>query len=221
MNFNNFDFYKKYPLMIPHVGVRYHSAKTRVLVLGESHYLPANSPAITPDDWYNGSEESLTKAEKEYIHTQGVISNHIQDKNWKGYNLFQNLGASFKKFEPYAQGNPFEQLAFYNYFLRPASHRISISQTKMDGQMAYDQFHQNIKILEPDLVIFSSVRASGSFQYNKKKRGDSDPSVKVDFVPHAGMAWWNRKTKRYEFEGDKKAHTGREKFELILGKYLK
>ena len=70
--------YTRFPSMLPHVGSGY--ARTRTLIIGESHYLPKGSD-IHHDEgrWYGGADAVgpvpiLADVERRYIDTRGVLA---------------------------------------------------------------------------------------------------------------------------------------------------
>ena len=85
--------YEKYPMMKPWVGSNYLSDKhKKLLVLGESHYLPKESiKSHDVDAWYSGSEDSLDAEEKRWIRTRQIIKK-IVDNNYcnSAHGIFRN-----------------------------------------------------------------------------------------------------------------------------------
>lgn len=75
--------------MKPWVGSNYVSDKhKKLLVLGESHYLPKGSiKSHDVDAWYSGSEDSLDDKEKEWIFTAEIIGKHMQENFPNPWNI--------------------------------------------------------------------------------------------------------------------------------------
>ncbi len=59
------DHLRRFPCMQPWIGSRYrHPRHKRLLVVGESHYLPPGSTIQhAPDRWYRGSQADLSEEE--------------------------------------------------------------------------------------------------------------------------------------------------------------
>lgn len=68
--FQSIPFYKHHPYMIPFVGEDYDSPKhKKLLLIGESHYLPKGSTVhYDANAWYNRTP-SLSKDEEDYCNT--------------------------------------------------------------------------------------------------------------------------------------------------------
>ena len=76
--------YQAYPAMLPFVGEEYISEQhKKVLVIGESHYLPKESTVHhDAEAWYAGSQESLNDKEVAWINTcELILSLHEEKKN--------------------------------------------------------------------------------------------------------------------------------------------
>jgi hypothetical protein len=199
--------YQKYPVMLPWVGSHYGRGYKKVLLIGESHYLPDGSTIQRKvDGWYNGSQDRLSKDEIEYICTRDVLRAHYREGG-----IWGELGKvmfEHRVLPPESSDNVYDNFAWYNYFQRPAENEgKGIEIHERDTVEANSVLRANIAILNPEIVVFLSSKA-----WNNVLKGDKALSgVSLDFVPHPSHQWWNRKTMKYSID---KRHelTGREKF---------
>ena len=72
---NRPDHLMRFPCMSPWIGNRYQDGHhKRLLVMGESFYLPEGSTIHRePRTWYGSRQEELTGQERAWIHTDGCI----------------------------------------------------------------------------------------------------------------------------------------------------
>ena len=70
-SFDAIPFYQKHPYMKPFIGERFDSElHKKLLIVGESHYLPATSTVhLNIDDWYAGNCD-VSDEEKEWCNTR-------------------------------------------------------------------------------------------------------------------------------------------------------
>jgi len=208
------EHYAKYPSMIPWIGNYYGEKYKRVLFVAESHYFPDKSTAqMDADLWYLSSQDNLNSDELDYINTRDVISNrYTKNGIWKNPGqIMINLGI----LPPPESNNVFEWFCFYNFFQRPAQKEGKELQINdLDKRIAKEVFNANLKILNPEIVIFLSSKAW--ICCNSKGTDD----IVFDFVPHPSSRWWNRKSLKYWIE-DKIPLTGREKFEKLVCSFLR
>jgi len=198
----NFEYnnghYRRYPKMKPWVGAGFESPKhKKLLVIGESHYLPKESDKSRDiDTWYAGSEKDLNEEELKYISTSGIIKNNYKSnfKN-KAHGIYRNLSKVINDMS-YGFDNPSEimdNLAFMNFFQRPAEVKgESLEVDSRDVEESKQILRDVINVLEPELVVFTSSLAG---RYGKKVIKD----LKLPFVvsPHPTSQWWNREAKKY------------------------
>jgi len=190
--------YKKYPVMKPWVGSNYVSDKhKKLLVLGESHYLPEGSTKSHDlDAWYSGSEDSLDDEEKGWIHTRGIIKKNVEDNYCNSaHGIFRNIAKAVNSVGcQYA--SPLEamnDIAFMNYFQRPAEKTgESIHVGQKDVEIATSVLTDVIETLAPDIVIFVSFKAA----WHGKCIVES-LNIPVTATPHPTCRWWNKQTKKY------------------------
>ena len=160
--FLSIPFYKLHPYMIAFVGEDYDSPKhKKLLLIGESHYLPEGSTVHqNANAWYNGTP-LLSKDEEDYCNTCGT-------REWKSGRFGKEIDRCLNLVLP-TNKNGWQQVASYNYFLRPADNAQSIEDLwKTHGGKDFDKEHaiknliQVIEILKPDLFVFLSKKVCDS-----------------------------------------------------------
>jgi methanogenic corrinoid protein MtbC1 len=210
----NNEHYRKHEEMLPYIGKKYDENK--ILIISESSFVPKEIRNQLEDDWYE-----ITN--KEYIEkTIGNNSNFrkviAQMSKGKGHRIFHNIANALKDAN---QNFTLENIAWYNFFQKPASYGKSIKPTKLDKEIAIKVFITVIETLKPNLVIFVS---SLSFKELKDKRAWCSElnghkydkyEIPIGIVPHPNSKWWNTKCKNH---GDR---TGKEKFIEIINSHFK
>lgn len=195
------EHYKKYPNLIPWIGNAYKQSKNKVLILGESHYLDKNSSYHhEPTKWYEGIDVTDAK-DLSWMRTATIIQNGINN-GWKEKSklIYKNLSKALveSKVDEFNVEQPFHKICYLNYFQRPAEVTgKSINASELDSKVSCAVVNNVIDIVEPNIVVFSSTLAWGhakkSGLINELKR----QGIKCVRVPHAGMPWWNRVSKKY------------------------
>lgn len=190
--------YKKYPVMKPWVGSNYVSDKhKKLLVLGESHYLPEGSTKSHDlDAWYSGSVDSLDAEEQGWIFTAEIIGKHMQENfHNSAHGIFRNTAKAVNTVG-YQYANPSEamnDIAFMNFFQRPAEKTgDSINVGKKDVEVAIYVLKDVIETLAPDLIVFVSFKAAW---YGRSIV--ESLNIPVAVTPHPTCRWWNKQTKKY------------------------
>jgi hypothetical protein len=201
------EFYRKYPTLRPFVGERFADrSKPAILLVGESHYLPSDSTAhLDPEHWYAGSADALSAVETSWMNTaHGVTAacrEHFKNKAhsiWReSLRVLNDHGPRHEHFVAATQ-----DVAFYNFFLRPARQGKSLQVTPRDEDFANRAFEHWRSELAPTTIIFLSALAHRSLRV----RGETPVAV----VPHPASHWWNRTSPKY---GGK---TGRARFAEIV-----
>jgi hypothetical protein len=203
------DFYKQYPMMSPYVGKNFHCATIPALLLiGESHYLPeGSSQHLSAERWYAGSSGTLSPEEIEYISTAAIVeqaraegfTNKAHRSMWG--NPFLEINQHGPNYPDYRRVG--EDIAFYNFFLRPALDGRSLAVSPLDVEFANEALRAHLKEYRPTAVVFLSSLA----------RNYLSEQLDIPFIatPHPCCPWWNRVSRRY---GNK---TGRE----ILADFIK
>ncbi len=192
------EHYIKYPVMKPWVGGLYSSGATKkLLVIGESHYLPPKSTKSSDVDfWYSSSELGLTPKEVSWINTSGIIRDNKSD-NFpnKAHGIFRNIGKILNEgFLSYDNSaDALNHVAYLNYFQRPAETTgDSINVHKQDLEVSQKVIDDVINALKPEIVVFTSSKAGDHGQQVVEKHG-----VLCVAAPHPTCQWWNREAKKY------------------------
>ena len=161
------DHLRRFPCMQPWIGSRYRDERhKRLLVIGESHYLPPESTIHhDPDRWYCSSQADLTEEEVRWASTTGNITGRWTRAH-RIYRAIQDEIARILK-ESGITPDPFplNHVAYCNYFLRPAP--------TAGGSMQGNECHQDLDAAEevlrwfilshhPELVIVTSRFAGRS-----------------------------------------------------------
>lgn len=220
---DRFTHLNNYPVMLPFIGSKYGYSIKKILLLGESHYIPSDEiDDCFTDDWYNQNHIKLNDYYSGWINTRSVIerADDIKVHGFqKSFTIFYNVKNELKNHVKHLENEElvFPHISFYNYFQRPALVETeSIINDENDNNIAYDTFKAVKELIKPDLVIFLSVKAYNSFSWLVDNRNEYKlfEDVNIDFVPHPSSAWWNKKSKKYAIKDE--PLTGREKFiELI------
>lgn len=196
------DFYTRYPKMVPYVGESYELAKKNscaLLVIGESHFLPAHS-TIHKDSsfWYNSNDSCLNNEERVWISTSDIIAEELRKEKAfsnKSHIIFMNglkqINAYGPRFSDYCFC--FKYIVFYNYYLRPANESNSFREllTAYDNEVANDYFAQMVEKFSPNGIVFLSTLAYDCCNVK------NNLSIPIARAPHPGCAWWNRKSTKY------------------------
>lgn len=213
--------YNRYPQMIPWVGCQYDNGNhKRVLLIGESHYLPdcADEEFRTPVGWYY--QEGLDSDSESYswTNTRKIVS--IGPTIWtKGHSLYREVNKVIAniKGENSKEENMFQHVAYYNYFLRPAYPKgCSFKKVcvEMDENVAFNAFRNIVQIINPDFIYFFSKFAWDSLWDSLHKEKLNFTNIEMDYSPHPACSWWNRKN--FSLKKHIELMTGREKFDCFL-----
>lgn len=189
-------FYEQYPMMMPYVGKDFHSTGIpSLLLIGESHYVPCGSKYdTTPESWYSVSSETLPDDELYYISTAQLIKDSRGESfSNKAHSIWRNSFMEINQYGPaYADfTHVADNIAFYNFFLRPAFTGKSLVVTPQDVKFANKAFYVHFEVLKPTAVIFLSRLAHNHFH------STVPVSVPIIATPHPGCQWWNRKSQKY------------------------
>lgn len=203
-------FYEQYPELKPYVGSNYlERSKPLLLLIGESHYIPDDSKLDrNPASWYLGTSDRLSEDELYYINTAQIIRNSkAEGFSNKAHSIWRNSFSEINEFGPtYSDFTRVaDDIAFYNFFLRPAFTGDSLDITAQDVKIAGEAFSAHYKALKPTAIIFLSRLAYNHFC-------PTEPiSVPIIATPHPGCKWWNKEARKY---GNKKGRN-------ILGDFIK
>ena len=183
--------------MQPWIGSRYQDDRhKRLLVIGESHYLPPDSTIHhDPDRWYASSQADLTEEEVRWTSTIGNITGRWYRAH-RIYRAIQDeIARTLTGSGVTPDDFPLNHIAYCNYFLRPAP--------KPGGSMEGHECQRDLELAEqvlrwfilrhrPELAIVTSSFA-GRFAESILRQSDI-PSVTT---PHPGTTWWNRAARSY------------------------
>jgi hypothetical protein len=188
--------YKQFPSMMPHIGVFY--SKFRILVIAESHYFPKDSSIHkTAGTWYKASDKDLTEKEQGYINTQKLLR-----KKWNspGHNVLMELNRAIadglnlpRKGEVKAT----EYVAYMNAFQRPGETGMSLkkSLTDVDKAIGLQTVMEVLKLLNPRLVIFTSILAWNRIGKQLDKNYTKF-NIHATYHPAAYRYWHGKKYKK-------------------------
>ncbi len=191
------DHLRRFPCMRPWIGSRYRDARhKRLLVIGESHYLPNESTIHhDPDRWYRSGQDDLSDEEVRWASTIGNITGRwyrahriyraIQDEVAR---ILQESGVTPDDF-------PLNHIAYCNYFLRPAP----VAGGSMEGNVRQQDLEVAEEVLRwftlhhrPELVIVTS-RFAGRIAETVLR----EYRIPCTSTPHPGTRWWNAVSRSY------------------------
>ena len=188
--------YQLHPEMLPFIGRHYPS--TKILMLGESHYLSDEESSETKklQDWYNRSTQDYAFKCAANFDTRVVVHNYLVGCRSKAYTMFRNPTLALIegwKLKEVNNSEAFTGFAFFNYFQRPASDSgDSISQTPEDEEQSYNILTEIIAILRPKKVVFLSKKSYDSYC---GQAGEVDHDF-IDYVYHPTSSYWNKENGR-------------------------
>lgn len=184
--------------MMPWIGESYISnAHKRLLVIGESHYLPkGSSKSSDVEAWYRSEEKDLNELELKYISTRGIINkNYGENFKKKEHGIYRNFSKVINSVgHKYSQPSKvMDHLVFMNFFQRPAEvNGGSIKVSAKDIEVATAVLAEVIQVHKPEMVIFTSSKAG---KYGAKLVRNLN--IPVAITPHPTCQWWNRQAKSY------------------------
>lgn len=173
--------------MKPFVGKNYVSKGIkRIMLIGESHYLPEDSTAsINPEKWYHSNQSSLNEKEFKWINTRRILSSE-----WTapGHMIFRKLEKRMSEFYDTSSSRAMSNVAFMNGFQRPAPERgNSIKQfaQTIDFEVGAKTIEQVIDKLNPNLILFVSKFAWWKLG---SRLSQSSKDRKFEFTCHPGTS---------------------------------
>ena len=188
--------YDQFPMMLPYVGKHFRRPGFPALLLvGESHYLPVGaSQHLSAETWYASSSGTLSDDEVEWISTADILeASRVEGFSNKAHSIWKNALWEINEHGPgysdYKQVT--DDIAFYNFFLRPAVEGDSLEVAAQDVELANEAFQTHYDTLKPSAVVFLS-----SLAYNHLEL-PAMCSVPVIPTPHPGCPWWNRAADKY------------------------
>jgi hypothetical protein len=191
---NEIEHYQKFPSMRPFIGKNFGKDNSKkIMLIGESHYLPPKSTiSKNSENWYGSSESDLNSEEIAWINTRNILSG-----NWKsaGHMIFRELNTRMSEFMNVEKFRAMTNVAFMNGFQRPAPETgdsIKNFCKPIDFKTGAQTIKEVVNIIEPDLVIFVSKLSWDKLRYDIPK---SELEVKYHFVCHPGTGgrYWHNK----------------------------
>ena len=205
--------YQAFPQLKPFIGANYQKQDTKVMFIGESHYLPPESTIHDESStWYASSDKQLRTKEKKWIDTRQNVKNSLEEKiKTKAYSIYRNIGKAIDETRGANDKglNGIEYVGFMNYFLRPAQFGVSIDRDKSDKEKAFANLCELIYIIDIRYLVFASRLAYYDFDWYYQNANPDLIKIEYIGVPHPGSSWWNRKSKKYCYR-DSGPLTGKE-----------
>ncbi len=216
------EHYRRFPCMKPWKGPRYeHPRHKKLLVIGESHYLPQTSTLHRDLRWYSADENQLGLVqdndghwyeERGWICPNAIIGVDLKrDPTNRAFIIYREVAFEVNDFlgRPHSDYlDAVHDIAFYNYFQRPALARKGLRVEQQDRDVAAEVLKWNVCDLKPDVIIVASIKAWGNGAAQTLRQVDG-PICFRD-VPHPARSGWDKRLGRYDEE------TGRERFRQIL-----
>ena len=196
----------------------YSDLHRKLMIVGESNYLDniVDSVFKDPEAWYQG-EASIIK--------QFLYDQKKKVSTWKYYRTFSKLCKVMNEVANTHCKSVYEEAAFYNYFLRPATVRGTDKSFKKDcGQLDRDVAGTAlcgvIDILVPNIVIFASKYAYDEYKDYVKHSDNTNirfvnedkylelvehnTKARIDFVNHPAARgdnnWYKSENSKQKFE---------------------
>ena len=196
--FDEISFYQTHPYMKPYVGERYESVShKKLLIIGESHYLPDSSTVhLNIDEWYKGIC-NLTEEEKEWCNTE-----HSRLYGY-GKQFQQTIERDLRE----CFHSDFKDVASFNYFLRPSNKGRSFKRicNIKDRLESAKNFKKLIEVLKPDLIAFASLFVFDCVAWkndfplvnNGENFEDFAKRKHIEYVKmnHPARGWWRRRVR--------------------------
>jgi hypothetical protein len=200
--------FERFPELKPYV-YNYWTNNThrQLLLIGESNFFRKSDSNHfqNTNDWYKNAPKEELIPDKE-LKVSVANGSKIEASQLKG------LNQSIKKMNLDST-----DVAFYNYFLRPALNEGKENgfgrkgyYQDIDGEVAFAAFCGILKELKPNLVIFATrVGFERMEEFRNKTRTDFAQivdGVVIERVSHPSCSWWNYNDGIY----------GHQKFERLL-----
>lgn len=185
------DHLRRFPCMQPWIGSRYRDPHhKRLLVVGESHYLP---PASTihhdPDRWYRGSQADLSEEEVRWASSVGNITGHWTRAHRIYRAVQEEIARALRESGVTPDAFPLNHIAYCNYFLRPApvaGGSMQGNECRQDLEAAEEVLGWFLLSHRPDLAIVTS-RFAGRFAEGVFRRY----GIPCTSTPHPSAPSWN------------------------------
>lgn len=195
------EHFELHPEMLPFVGRNY--PQTKILLLGESHYLSDDEDFEVKkmEGWYTKPSEKYAFKHPGYFNTRDVVHNFLIGCRSKAHSIFSNPAKALIEawdLKDITDSEAYTAFAFFNYFQRPeANSGKSISLSKDDEESSAKVFNKIVEILKPQLVVFLSKKAYESYCQYKGK----DIETKIEEVYHPTCKYWNKEGGKEKISG--------------------
>jgi hypothetical protein len=184
-----------YPKMLPYIGSEWKNSNNRLLLVGESKYIPAEripGHAVNPFKSVNVSNIPAV------IFQPARERNKVFPNPPLKYDSQAALESIFLHFSEIA--HIFPQMAYYNYF-QPKTFVPShiAAQYTNEFDLAFKTLATITSILKPHKIVFFSYNAWTSFNYQLTETADIDVfyDVRIDYTCHPGSPRWYSTVKAY------------------------
>jgi hypothetical protein len=196
----NVPHYKKHSHMIPFIG-KYWEKYKKLLVLGESHYLPEWSEPDTINNWYTLTTDDLDEEEISWTNTSKLIDNTWYEA--KADTIFRNIDYAIidSGFRPQYDeyDNSYSYIAYMNFFQRPANKTGgSINANSMDKTIANETLQKVVEIIKPDFLFFASSKSWDCLDKSIFKY--LIDSNKIGHSCHPATSYWNTPVMKYSID---------------------
>ena len=180
--FDAFAHYENHYQMKPFIGKYWNDSK-KMLVIGESHYLPPDLDKNLINDlimnWYeisidyeyieNDGKKEIGIKLYQMTDTASVVDN-------QSLGIFKNIDKAIRE----TGFNPIEgvfcYIAYMNFYQRPAENRKSINPSPYDVKMANETLKFVIDIIKPNYLFFVSSKSWSDYDkkiFNEQNVGHS------------------------------------------------
>jgi|GEM_PF-788251 len=196
----------RYKQLKPFVGKNYNIGHKKILVIGESHYLPPKTNHEVIKNWYDRSYKDLTKDEFNWTNTSCIMNN----TDFREHPMYREINKSLIR-----AGLPdgILSVAYMNFFQRPSGRtKKSIQENEKDIEVANSVLKQTFVILQPDFIFFVS---SKSYKHFNKSLFDPERTAHTS---HPECPWWNKPSSSYTRPKGwtEPRITGKASFELFI-----
>jgi hypothetical protein len=178
---------------LPWVGRKFsqRASDTRLLIVGESHYVRADS------------EEQLNIIRSQHLEASGytreIVSECLLNADWPNKTL-DNIPKVLFKSPTYDRARFWADTAFYNFVQRPMHYNQEGQPERPswdDFVMGWRVFLDVIRIIQPSQCLFIGVEASRSFDFCMTAAGV--PFTPITWPGKIGRTW--ARTARVDLEG--------------------
>lgn len=180
--------YCLYHEQLPFIGGLFD--KYKILIIGESHFISSKIKTQINDDFYTNRSILEKFYSKDYIcdidTRKEATKNNRHQIHRQIYSALKSLDLNY------------ENIAFYNYFQKPALSGRSLKPTEYDKTVAYQVLNDIVNILSPTIVIFTSKKAFKSFEAKNVN------NFKANYTCHPTCKWWTISSNVYKKGGKQK-----------------